>query len=216
MSTMGERLRQAREAAGFDTASEAAEAMGIPVATYTQHENGTRGYPAKKADRYAEFFRTSTEWLIYGRKPRISKSGGMTPVIGLVGANPNGEVLYATGDSPNAFTPPPPGATDKSVALEVRGHSMHGIADDGALIYFEDQHTPPTEDMVGQVVVLETEGGEVLVKRLLRGNRKGSFDLQSLVGDMRRDVRVRWAAHISAIVPPHMARKVIRRTGEAA
>jgi len=42
METPGERLRQARKKAGFETAKEAAEAMHIPVATYIQHENGKR------------------------------------------------------------------------------------------------------------------------------------------------------------------------------
>lgn len=42
--------------------------MGVSVATYIQHENGTRGFPADRAQRYARFFRTTPEWLLYGRE----------------------------------------------------------------------------------------------------------------------------------------------------
>lgn len=67
MTTMGDRLKRARENAGIDTAKDAADAMGIPVPTYTQHESGLRGYPANKARKYAEFYRVSPEWLLYGK-----------------------------------------------------------------------------------------------------------------------------------------------------
>lgn len=66
--TAAERLRAAREKAGYNSAKAAAEAMGVSVATYVQHENGTRGYPAPRAQRYARFFRTTPEWLLYGRE----------------------------------------------------------------------------------------------------------------------------------------------------
>jgi SOS-response transcriptional repressor LexA len=217
MSTPGDRLKHAREAAGFETAVDAANAMGfVAPSTYTQHENGLRGFPAKKADRYAEFFRTSAEWLLYGRKPKIAKAEGLVPVVGRVGANADGEVLMANGDSPNAFAPRPPGGGEGNVALEVVGHSMRGVADDGALIYFRDQRTPPSPDMLGEIVVVETDGDEVLVKYLRRGSRKGVYDLESLSGPPKKDVRLRWAAHITAIIPPREARRIIIRTGEAA
>lgn len=52
MSTPGERLQTARKARGYETATDAANALGIPVATYTQHENGLRGFPAKRAPQF--------------------------------------------------------------------------------------------------------------------------------------------------------------------
>lgn len=61
------RLKQARIAANFETASAAADAMGVPVASYTQHENGSRGFKRDRAEKYARRFRTSVEWLIFGR-----------------------------------------------------------------------------------------------------------------------------------------------------
>jgi hypothetical protein len=87
---------------------------------------------------------------------------------------------------------------------------MRGVADDGALIYFEDQRTPPSPDMLGHVLVVETDDDQVLVKRLLRGSKNGFFDLESLAGPTLRDAKLRWAAHITAIIPPFQARRIIR------
>lgn len=78
MDNAHDRLKAARIAAGYPTAKEAAEAMGIPVATYVQHENGSRGYPVARAQRYARFFKTTPEWLLYGRR-----NGGNTEFIEL-------------------------------------------------------------------------------------------------------------------------------------
>lgn len=64
---VGKRLAAARSAAGYDSASDAAEAMGIPVSTYIQHENGTRGFRTPTAERYAKRFKTTPEWLLYAR-----------------------------------------------------------------------------------------------------------------------------------------------------
>lgn len=69
MTDPAERLRIARLRAGFSTAKEAAEAMGFPVSTYLAHENGSRGYPAKKAYTYARKFKVREQWLLYGTGP---------------------------------------------------------------------------------------------------------------------------------------------------
>lgn len=69
MQTPNERLRQARKDAGYTEAKAAAKAMGVPYGTYAGHENSNRGYPWKRALQYAKFFRTTPEWLLYGRTP---------------------------------------------------------------------------------------------------------------------------------------------------
>lgn len=66
MDDSASRLRIARLRAGFATGKDAAESMGIPVATYLGHENGSRGYPAKKAEIYARKFKVREQWLLYG------------------------------------------------------------------------------------------------------------------------------------------------------
>lgn len=208
--TAADRLRRARSAAGYETALAAATAHGWNPNTYKSNENGNAPFSYRRAKDYGAAFGVRSEWLYAGTGPvRASPEPGMVPVIGRVGADPHGVVLLSEGQAGRELAPIPPGGTDKAVALWVRGGSMQGFADDGALIYFEDQRAPPTPDMFGKVVVVETETDEVLVKRLQKGSRAGVYTLESLVGPKREDVRLRWAAHVTAIVPPHQARRII-------
>lgn len=212
--TRGQRLQQARRQAGFSTAREAAERLGVKYDTYAQHENGIRGFPADRAETYARTFAVDVSWLLFGAaSPPPGPGPGQVPIIGFVGANPDGSVLYADGQESGDLAPLPPGGAEFARALEVRGHSMPGLAEDGSLIYFEEQHTVPTPDMLGHPVVVEIDTGEVLVKRLLRGKSRGRYDLESIAGPTREDVRIRWVSRISAIIPPWKARQIIVRAG---
>lgn len=205
------RLRRARLERGFETAASAADAFGWSRNTYAANENGNAPFSYRRAKEYAAAFGVTADWLYDAAAPAPRPAAtAEAPVIGRVGANPDGSVLFALGQDPAEFVPLPPGGAAQARALRVVGHSMRGLADDGALIYFEDQRTAPTPDMLGQVVIVETDGDEVLVKRLLRGSRPGLFDLESIAGPTRRDARLRWAAHITAIIPPFQARKIIR------
>jgi SOS-response transcriptional repressor LexA len=210
MNDRAHRLRQARQDSGFETAVAAVEAHGWNRFTYFANENGNATFSYKKAKEYGAAFGVRPEWL-YEASGAMKPSGdtGLVPIIGYVGADPEGVVLLAMGQSANDLVPIPPGGTDQAVALRVTGHSMPGLADDGALIYFEHQQTPPTPDMLGQIVVVELDTDEVLVKQLLRGSRAGRYDLKSLAGPTRRDAKIRWAAHITAIIPPFQARRII-------
>ncbi|MCX7587165.1 S24 family peptidase [Phenylobacterium sp. 58.2.17] len=209
-----QRLRLARTENGFETAAAAAEAFGWNRNTYSSNENGNAAFSYRRAKEYAAAFGVRPEWLYDAAGPmRSSGVAGLAPIIGRVGANPEGDVLLATGQGSGELAPIPPGGTEKAVALRVSGHSMRGLADDGALIYFEDQRSSPSPDMLGQVVVVETDTDEVLVKRLLRGSGPGLYDLESVAGPTRRDARLRWAAHITAIIPPYQARRIILSEG---
>lgn len=141
--TAHERLRAAREAAGYETAKAAAEAMGASVATYLQHENGTRGFPAQRAQRYARFFKTTPEWLLYGRGGEPTHSSAdlhvkrvtrLVPVLGEVQAGAWTEA---------ADEPPPEEVVPiylagfegaRLFALRIRGPSMDLHYPDGTMI----------------------------------------------------------------------------------
>lgn len=210
-----ERLRAARQAAGYASAKDAARAFGWNYNSYGGNENGNAPYSFAKALAYGAAFKVSPEWLYAGRDAPDADAGALgeptgVPVIGHVGADPSGCVLFATGQGTDEFVPLPPGGGHTAVALKVVGHSMPGLAEDGALIYFEDQRTPPSPDMLGHVVVVETDDDQVLVKRLFRGARAGRFDLASIAGPTLHDRRLRWAAHVTAIIPPFQARRILR------
>lgn len=215
MSTPGDRLKQARAKAGYEKAKAAAEAMGVPYYTYAQHENGTRGLPSDAADRYARFFRVPAEWLLWGRGAS-DPDGSMVPILGYVGADPSGEIIFATGQQTGDMAPAPPGGRALPV-VEVKGHSMRGFADDGSLIYYENQRSRPSREMLGEVVVVQTKDGQVLVKRLLRGSGPDVWDLESVAGPTMSDMEIEWVAEIAYIMPPLRARRsVVRAHTDAA
>jgi len=61
-----ERLKWAREQAGFKSATEAATVLQIPPPSYLAYENGGRGF-AKYASRFAALYRVNPDWLMWGR-----------------------------------------------------------------------------------------------------------------------------------------------------
>lgn len=180
-------------------------------------ERGDRGgVSTSTITALAPVLQTTAAWLMDGEGGEGQR---MVRIIGRVGADADGSVVQTTGQETYDMAPLPPGGTKDAVALEVVGHSMRAVAEDGSLIYFEDQRHPPTPDMIGYYCIVETDerpAGRVLFKRLLRGTAPGLYMLESQVGPPIEDVKIRWAAEPTAIIPPRQARRVIRRAGEAA
>lgn len=131
METPAERLREARVKAGYDTAKGAAEAMGVTVSTYIQHESGVRGFPAGRAARYARFFRVAPEWLLYGRGTgdpiKVEPELTDLPIIGPLQAG----AWLMIDDTPQDEPPVVTAARDRRYPharqwlREVRGDSMN-------------------------------------------------------------------------------------------
>src|SRR6187549_3363499 len=133
MDGRAQRLRQARLDRGFDTAAAAAEAFGWSRNTYASNENGNAPFSYRRAKEYAAAFGVSAEWLYDAAGAMVAAGAtGMVPVIGYVGANPEGSVLFPTAANPTALVPIPPGGADQATALQLVGPSMRGVADDGA------------------------------------------------------------------------------------
>jgi len=63
---MHERLKLARELRGFESATDAAAAFGVPYGSYAGHENGSRGIKKDRLTKYAAFFGVSIPWLEHG------------------------------------------------------------------------------------------------------------------------------------------------------
>lgn len=66
-----ERLALARKQAGYATAVEGAEAVGVPYGTYSGHENGSSGFRSDKGELYARKFKVRFEWLMRGTGPMV-------------------------------------------------------------------------------------------------------------------------------------------------
>lgn len=207
--SMNERLKQARINAGYKSAKDAADALGVKYPTYAGHENGASGTGFRPEDgqRYARKFKVSFEWLMSGRGSMLTSTPRTTTIAGKAGASTDGRVIYAEGQGGLGAVLLPEGATEGSVAIEVEGYSM-GFLADGALIFYSETHSAPTDDMLGLIVVVGLDDGSVLLKKLLRGSEPNLYDLESINGPTLRDQRVTWAAHIDSIVPPWRASRL--------
>lgn len=169
------------------------------------------GVSSATLNALAPVLQVSSKWLLDGG-PLEEDGEPLVPIIGRVGADAEGQMIHVTGQQSYDMVPVPPGGSTRSAAVLVTGDSMNGIADDGALVYFDNQRTPPTPDLIRYPCVVETEDGRVLFKRLLRGSKPGLYDLESIIGPTITDVRLHWAAEPTAIIPPRAARRLIRKS----
>lgn len=213
LARIEERLAATKQSATFASKAAGLSEDAIRNLRRAVEKDERQGVSTSTISALAPVLKTSASWLLEGVGPEETR---MVPIIGRVGADADGTVIQTTGHDTWDLAPIPPGGTTDSVALEVKGHSMRAIAEDGALIYFEHQQTPPTPDMIRYVCVVELEDGRVLVKRLLRGSGPDLYTLESTIGPPIEDVRVRWAAEPTAIIPPKQARRIIVRGGERA
>ena len=142
-----ERLRHARIAAGYESASAAAEAMGVAIPTYLGHENGSSGFRTPSAIKYAAKFRVSLEWLETGRgdDPAIQPSNSTRsipdietrPLIGAIQAGVWQEP-FESGDSELIEIPTP---ADRIVSganqywLEIVGDSVDQFVGNGSRVF---------------------------------------------------------------------------------
>lgn len=193
MDSQHERLRRAREAAGFETATDAAEAMGVKVPTYIHHENGRAGL-SRVGQKYARFFKVSYEWLMTGRgdmKPARAPEPTQAVTIGIDGLVGAGARVEQVGET--AASDPPDWAeipTGEEVgALIVRGESQWPRFLDGEVIIYDRRPVLPAA-MVGRYAIVQTFDGRRLLKILKRGSKEAHFTLASHNAPDEEDVRL--------------------------
>lgn len=165
MNTPHERLKQARITAGFDSASQAAERLGVPLATYQQHENGIRGIPAKRAALYGTFFKAAPEWILYGRgsgpggkgSAPVIREARHVPIVGTAAANVwgDGGQVDSLGDSVPVDLPA--FEQNELFALRVHGPGM-------------DEHYLPSAVVIASTLKgLEVRSGDHVIVRRRQG-----------------------------------------------
>jgi hypothetical protein len=208
-TTRGQRLRIAR-ARRFKSARLAAKALGIAVATYGAHERaeaeGGRDYGPNEAKRYGRAFRVTPEWLLTGRGPGpgadepeepIVLNPPTVPIVGYVGAGAATHPYDVPEDKLDEV-PRPEGATDTTVAVEVRGDSL-GSYFNRWLVFYDKVHRPMTHDLVGELCVVGLTDGRVLIKQIQRGRSEGLFNLVSPSDKPITDAVIEWAAKVNSM-----------------
>lgn len=137
---------------------------------------------------------------------------GVVPIVGKVGKTANGVVKMAPRGQNYGEAPMAPGVDKDTVAIEVDGDSIRGITQEGSLLYYEANQLPPGPEMLGELCVVALSDDRILIKYLHPGRGEGLYDLESgVAAPTLRDVPVRWAALVTAIIPRAQAQKLIRR-----
>jgi phage repressor protein C with HTH and peptisase S24 domain len=181
MTTSNERLKQARETAGYESAQAAADAFGWPIGAYRHHENGSQGrsVPAKEALKYARAFRVRPEWILWGEGSKdIDYICEEIPVYGYAGAREVVDIIPSDDQGPIDEVQPLR-AEDGFRAVVVRGHSMLPAFRDGDVLFFREDHIP-IDQLIGRDCIILTEDKErAYVKRIMKGSKKGHYTLLS-------------------------------------
>jgi phage repressor protein C with HTH and peptisase S24 domain len=192
-SFQGERLKKAREAAGYETAQAAADRFGWNYDTYIQHERGQRGL-SRSANRYALAYKVSAGWLLTGEGlgPSFSRddsventtpsTGGtrglftVVPIAGYVGAGAT-VVLFEGDAAASIGYAKAPRALGAMEALIVRGDSMYPAYKDGDVIFYGNQAAELPIRFPDEYVVKLSDGRVLLKEVVPSGN--GGYVLQS-------------------------------------
>lgn len=196
MTEMHERLKKSRLKAGFHSASQAADAIGVQASAYTSHENGHRGFHAN-AERYASFYGVSLEWLISG-KGDIKGKVKSIPILGSVGAG--AKIYPLTDDSADYSIEEIMLAPNKSfAAYKVVGDSQYPRYQNGEYIVFE-RVPRRLEELVNKYCIVECEDGRILVKKLRKGATPDVWRLESHNAPIEDDVRVKQAYKVHGVL----------------
>jgi hypothetical protein len=184
--------------------------LNIPFSTYWQHERaelpGGRDYGPDEAERYARRLGVTPEWLLTGYSNGIAPSGLIespdvrkVPIVGYVG---NGAEVhfYAVAQDEFDEVDLPRVAPESAVALEIRCESL-GAYFNRWLAFYDSVRQLVSAEMIGELCVVGTEDGRVLIRQIQRGHSNDLFDLVSCTGEADEGVAVAWAALVSSLAP---------------
>lgn len=188
-------LRAARDNLDWSL-EQAAEAIGTSKGYLSELERGLRPMPpGKKLAEIADALLVPLEALVGAEGARPAT----VPVVGYVKAGAEA-VLYAEGQGPFDYVPAPEGATEKTVAVEIRGESLGEFFDEW-LVFYDDVHSPITPDQLGQLCVVGLPDGRVLVKKIRPAREPGLYHLLSQTEGPILDQEVAWAARVKHMSP---------------
>lgn len=214
----GARLAEVRQEAGFKSARSAAIELGWPESSYRAHENGSRTIGRDDAERYLSRFSAlvgrriaDPQYVLFGgeKTPFITTRSDV-PVVGRIGAG--AEIL------PEFEQVPPDGLyqvevmvpiSGGSVAFEVEGDSMYPRYDHGDIVICTEGGAA-FESLVGREAAVKTADGRRYLKRIIRSDIPGAFDLVSHNADTIRGVHLEWASPIDHVIRSGRWRRMTR------
>lgn len=169
-----ERLREARLAAGYKFASEAAKRLGVTITTYRTHENGQNQIPYKRAEQYAKLFKVTPEWILYGRG---SAETIRVPVLGTIIDRGNAVTREMQSENNVETIEVPVGIGSDCVAVRVVGDGMYPRYSDGDILVYGPESS--YEDAYKKECMVLTQGGDRLLRTVGLAVGDGKVMLES-------------------------------------
>lgn len=97
-------------------------------------------------------------------------------------------------------TVPRPENNESLVAVVVRGYNS-GAIQDGWVVYYNDLSLPPSDALVGKLVMVRTGDSRLLLRTMKRGRKPNTWDLFTTTGPAELDVPLQWAQEVLWIKP---------------
>lgn len=208
------RFKAAREAAkkrdSRFTQEYVANKLGVKPQAVSLWERGGRPDQDKLKD-LSRLYKIPVEWLLEtGHSSDVSSEdvaaglsvppkGKTVRLVGYVGAGAKGH-YYRLADEDYTEVAAPPGATDQTVAVEIKGKSL-GVLLDTWLVYYDEVRSPVEPDMYGEVCVIGLSDDRILIKKIV-SNGRGGFNLISNGNEPPiENVEIEWAAKVIDIRP---------------
>lgn len=127
-------------------------------------------------------------------------AGKLVRVKGYVGAG--GEAhFYKLADEDYEEVTAPLGATEQTVAVEIKGQSWGPLMNTW-LVFYDDVRSPVTEDLLGQPCVVGLADDRILIK-VIKRNGGGTYRLVSNNPNEPdiEDAEIEWAAKVTSMRP---------------
>ena len=177
--TAGQRMERIRVACGYETAADAARAMGTSVTSYQHHENGTRGITPKMAKVYAKHFNVQAGYLLYGVD--TSAVPVDVPIVGVI--DEGGCILdrISIASGLPKTTPAPPFVEGRLLALVVSCTDLHPAYRPGDCVFFDLLQEVHDHSLDGRECIVDLGGGEK-VMRVIHRQFNGHFMLLAYNG----------------------------------
>ena len=200
--TAADRLVKVRIGHGYETAVDAARAMGISVITYHHHENGKRNISVRAARIYASHYGVAGGAILYGDQSaplaRVQVAGAVTAT---------GKITEHMPCHPSRpLTVQAPVFTDEPLqAYVVEASDLAPAYHPGDVVYTGIPNGIRHNEVHGRECVVRTEDGHQFL-RVCRLERDGTWTLSSYTGMTVRGVRlvdatpVAWVRRV-----PHVA-----------
>jgi transcriptional regulator with XRE-family HTH domain len=189
--TLGTRLKRLRTARKWLQA-DVAERLNVAEVSVTRWETDAQVPRMPDIKRLADLYTVPPSWLHYG-----GPGGPQTiAVVGIVGA---GQTIAAVDDGPIDEVAVPYGTPPEMLAVEVHGDSMEPNYSHGNILLYRG-HPQNPDELIGQRVIVRTESGLVMVKRLRRGAELDTFDLDSTNAATIPSQRLVWVAKVEAVI----------------